>query len=77
MKLYDILDTNLIHAFIVTNNTSSEEGVELNERTVKNFCSKYLPRYMVPAFITFLSEVPETHNGKVDRVKLKKIAIER
>jgi amino acid adenylation domain-containing protein len=69
----DLESTNLIHAFVVPNIEESK----INDKVVKSFCSKYLPRYMVPAFVTFLSEIPETHNGKINRVKLKQIAIEK
>lgn len=72
----DLESTNLIHAFIVANSTD-QTSTELNDKIVKNFCSKYLPRYMVPAFVTFLSDMPETHNGKVNRVKLKELATEK
>lgn len=73
----DIENTNLIHAFVVSNNTSPRNGEQLNEKAVKNFCSKSLPRYMVPTFITFLSELPETHNGKVNKTRLKELANNR
>lgn len=72
----DLESTHLIHAFIVASNIDPKSR-ELNDKIVKTFCSKYLPRYMVPAFVTFLSEMPETHNGKVNRVKLKELAIGR
>ena len=73
----DVENTNLIHAFIVLTNNACMEGRELNEKIIKNFCSQYLPRYMVPTFVTFFSEMPETRNGKVNKIKLKELAIER
>jgi len=73
----DVENTNLIHAFVVSNNSSPRNGEKLDEKAVKKFCSKFLPRYMVPTFITFLSELPDTHNGKVDKVRLKELASNR
>lgn len=73
----DLENTNLIHAFVVLSDTLHKEGKKLNEKVIKNFCSKYLPRYMVPTFVTFLSEMPETTNGKVNRVKLKELAMRK
>lgn len=75
----DLENTNLIYAFIVLNNPVDENTGKpmLNEKTIKTFCSEYLPRYMVPAFVKFLLEMPETHNGKIDKLKLKELAIGR
>jgi amino acid adenylation domain-containing protein len=72
----DLESTNLLHAFIVPED-SANQGEAISEKMIKNYCSKYLPRYMVPAFITFCSEIPETHNGKVNRIKLKELAMEK
>jgi acyl-coenzyme A synthetase/AMP-(fatty) acid ligase len=73
----DVENTNLIHAFVVSNNASPRNGEKLDEKAVKKFCSKFLPRYMIPTFITFLSELPETHNGKVYKERLKELANNR
>ena len=73
----DIENTNLIHAFVVSNNDSPRNGEKLDEKAVKNFCSKSLPRYMIPTFITFLSDLPETHNGKINKTRLKELANNR
>jgi len=70
----DLESTNLIKAFI-TLHDSVDKNVEttIDAKEVKNFCSSYLPRYMVPAFIEIWKELPETLNGKIDKVKLKKM----
>ena len=35
------------------------------------FCEPRLPRYAVPRFIAFETELPRTENGKVQKFKLR------
>ncbi len=44
---------------------------DTTEMSIKNYLSKDLPHYMIPAKIYFLESFPITDNGKVDRRKLK------
>jgi amino acid adenylation domain-containing protein len=45
--------------------------------TLKRHCTTYLPHYMVPDTITFLSSLPTTSTDKVDYRRLSAIATER
>ena len=37
---------------------------------VKQHCAQRLPTYMIPDDIRFVTEIPKTRNGKVDRTGL-------
>lgn len=52
---------NRLKAFAV----SSDAG--LTEGDLVKFCSDLLPRYMVPEFFEFVSGLPHTSTGKIDR----------
>ena len=58
------IDPQLL-AFVVTGEKRSTSSDEL-----RFFLKKRLPEYMVPAAFHFLSELPRTPNGKVDRQRL-------
>ncbi|MBV4429415.1 non-ribosomal peptide synthetase [Clostridium tyrobutyricum] len=50
--------------------SSCKVGVEdLNE-----YLNKFIPSYMVPSYLIFLKEFPKTTNGKIDSVRLKRMA---
>jgi D-alanine--poly(phosphoribitol) ligase subunit 1 len=54
-------------AYIATDKTPEQK--ELRERL-----REFLPDYMIPNIFEFVEELPKNHNGKVDRVALKKQA---
>ncbi len=43
---------------------------QLTEQIIRQYCSEYLPRYMVPDRIEFRSSLPRTSSGKVDKKQL-------
>jgi tyrocidine synthetase-3 len=45
-------------------------GRELTTREIREYLSKHLPDYMIPAYFVFLEKLPLTSNGKVDRKAL-------
>ena len=57
-------DKSLI-AFVVCKNDENLSG-----KTIRQFLQKHLPNYMIPAETVFVSNIPLTENGKVDRKKL-------
>ena len=55
-----------VKAFVVPMEGSVLDGEELRE-----FCSKYLPSYMIPKFVEIVEKMPKTPNGKVDYQHLR------
>lgn len=46
------------------------EGAELDERAVKAHCRQHLAAYKVPKLVEFVSVMPRTSSGKIQRFKL-------
>jgi benzoate-CoA ligase family protein len=57
------------HAFVVL---KQGEGNEVAEEELRRFASSRLPAYKVPSHIQFVSELPRTATGKVQRFKLRR-----
>jgi len=55
----------------------AESEHELKLRLVNKELLKYIPKYMLPAQLETMKRLPHTPNDKIDRVKLKKILLER
>lgn len=55
-----------IKAFVVTVRPD-----QLTDEAVRNHCMKRLPNYKVPQYVEFLSALPKTNNGKVDKPTLR------
>ncbi len=60
-----------VEAFIVP-----KEGHRLVEEELRTYCEKKLGRYKIPKSFIFIKELPKTHVGKIDKVKLKEINID-
>ena len=58
----DELIGNRLKAFV-----AGAQGFTLDSGTLLDFCKGMLPAYMVPESFQFLSELPKTSTGKVDR----------
>lgn len=58
-------------AFVV-----SKLGHELVEGELRTYCEMKLGRYKIPKSFIFLKELPKTHVGKIDKVKLKEMSID-
>jgi acyl-CoA synthetase (AMP-forming)/AMP-acid ligase II len=56
-----------IKAFVVT-----RDGEALNVDALREFCSRNMPRHMVPTAIEALDEMPKTTSGKVDYPALRR-----
>lgn len=62
----DELIGNRLKGFVVIQDNS-----ELSVKAIQAHCFKYVPRYMIPD-IVFVSVLPKTSSGKIDRVALAK-----
>ena len=51
------------------------DGETVTENQVKRHVADRLPRYMVPAHVEVVADLPRTSNGKVDRVRLQRSAM--
>ncbi|MGQ0572170.1 MAG: amino acid adenylation domain-containing protein [Armatimonadota bacterium] len=60
----DDLIGNRIKAFVVVRNTDLTDG------GLAGFCATLLPKYMIPELFEFVSILPKTSTGKVDRTAL-------
>lgn len=47
-----------------------EQGVEMNEADIRDFCRGKISRYKVPRYVAFTDEYPMTASGKVQKYKL-------
>jgi amino acid adenylation domain-containing protein len=47
------------------------QGNTITKNDVKYFCAKRLPKYMIPEYIEFCSELPKTPTGKIDKTFLR------
>jgi amino acid adenylation domain-containing protein/non-ribosomal peptide synthase protein (TIGR01720 family) len=58
-----------LHSFVTIN--QQIEG--LAEQDIRDFCSGYLPAYMLPESVTLIDQLPLTSNGKIDRKALQEL----
>src|SRR5207244_1783436 len=52
------------------------EGVELEEEDIRSFCRGSIAHYKVPRYVRFIDEFPMTVTGKIQKFRLREIAIE-
>ncbi len=69
VALIGIPDDNIGH--IIKAVVVLKKGNSSNEEEIKNFCTKFVPPYMIPEIVEFRNDLPKTITGKVDRNKLK------
>ncbi|MEW5977978.1 MAG: acyl-CoA ligase (AMP-forming), exosortase A system-associated [Acidobacteriota bacterium] len=60
----------VVKAYVVRKQGSKAEASDLIA-----FCSKHLPRHMVPRLIEFIDELPKTTSGKVDYPALRRTSL--
>jgi fatty-acyl-CoA synthase len=58
-------------AWIVT-----REGTHLEQDEVRAFCSAHLAHFKVPRYVRFTDRYPLTVTGKVQKFRLRELAIE-
>ena len=52
------------------------DGVDILPEDVKEFCKDKIARYKIPRYIFFVPEYPLTGSGKIQKFKLREIALE-
>ncbi len=52
-------------------------GYSLNEETVQEYCRGQIARYKIPRYIFFVDIFPMTASGKIQKFKLKDIALDK
>lgn len=60
----------VVGAFIIRH-----EGATLTEEIVKDFCRGKIARHKIPKYVFFVDEFPMTGSGKIQKFKLKDIAL--
>ncbi|QKX06979.1 acyl--CoA ligase [Aquimarina sp. TRL1] len=61
----------VLFAFVVL-----EEGKQLSKETIIALCKQDLEAYKVPEYVSIITSMPKTPNGKFDVIKLKNQALE-
>ncbi len=52
------------------------EGASLTEEEVKEYCEGKIARYKIPRYVAFIDEFPMTASGKIQKYRLRDMAIE-
>lgn len=52
-----------------------KEGIVCDEEEIREFCSGQIAHYKVPRYVTFINEFPMTASGKIQKFKLRELAI--
>jgi len=51
-------------------------GVDMAAEDVRDFCKDKIARYKIPRYIFFVPEYPLTGSGKIQKFKLREMALE-
>jgi fatty-acyl-CoA synthase len=60
-----------VAAFII-----QKEGYDLMPVDVRDFCKDHIARYKIPRYVFFVSEYPMTGSGKIQKFRLREMALE-
>lgn len=52
-----------------------EEGVDVTEEEIRDFCTGKIARYKIPRYFKFVDEFPMTVSGKIQKFKMKEVSI--
>lgn len=52
-------------------------GKDVDKRIILSYCAANMEPYSVPKYIEFISELPKTPHGKIDKKILKKISVKK
>ena len=54
-----------------------EEGSTLTAEQVRQFCEGKIARFKIPRYVKFVEEFPLTISGKVQKFRMREIAVQR
>ncbi|GIY95506.1 medium-chain acyl-CoA ligase ACSF2, mitochondrial [Caerostris extrusa] len=54
-----------------------KDGMHLTEEEVKAFCKGKISHFKIPRYIMFVEEFPKTESGKIKKIEMTKISIEK
>ena len=60
-----------VGAFIIL-----KEGAELTAEDVRDFCKDHIARYKIPRYVFFIEHFPMTGSGKIQKFRLREMALE-
>ncbi len=60
-----------VGAFIIL-----REGAELTREEVRDFCKGHIAKYKIPRYVFFVKEFPLTGSGKIQKFRLREMALE-
>ena len=60
-----------VGAFIIL-----KEGAELTAEDVRDFCKDHIARYKIPRYVFFIEHFPMTGSGKIQKFRLREVALE-
>jgi fatty-acyl-CoA synthase len=52
-------------------------GQSATEEEIREFCRGQIARYKIPRFITFVTEFPMTVTGKIQKFRLREMAVKQ
>ncbi|KAE8676526.1 Benzoate--CoA ligase, peroxisomal [Hibiscus syriacus] len=61
-------------AFVSVRENESGQTEDVKEMDIINYCRKNLPHFMVPKKVKFLSQLPKTSTGKIQKFQLRALA---
>jgi fatty-acyl-CoA synthase len=53
------------------------EGASLSDQDLKEFCRGKIAHYKVPRYVEIVDEFPMTITGKVQKFKMREVAVEK
>jgi fatty-acyl-CoA synthase len=53
-----------------------KDGMELTREHVRDFCKDHIAKYKIPRYVFFIKEFPMTGSGKIQKFRLREMAVE-
>lgn len=60
-----------VGAFVIV-----KDGMELTREHVRDFCKDHIAKYKIPRYVFFIKEFPMTGSGKIQKFRLREMAVE-